>query len=112
MPLGLLELGVASFGVLGGYNLGQRIRQLVYDEDVARGKQSDSENAGGNTHLPKHARNKSLSKPSTQQNTVTVMLVGEAAVGKTLLSTRVVDGAAALGESAADHVPGMAARRL
>lgn len=93
MPLGLLELGVASFGVLGGYNLGQRIRQLVYDEDVARGKQSDSENAGGNTHLPKHARNKSLSKPSTQQNTVTVMLVGEAAVGKTLLSTRVVDGA-------------------
>ena len=109
MPLGLLELGVASFGVLGGYNLGQRIRQLVYDEDVARGKQVIPKLPAA-THLPKHARNKSLSKLLTQQNTVTVMLVGEAAVDKDAPIHTCCRWRAAVGESAADHVPGMAAR--
>jgi len=83
MPVGLLELTLAGGGVAGGYALGSRLRQAVHDAaaklgiDSANDEQQQTQQAGGLQVL----------KDSTL--TVTMMLVGEPSVGKSLFLARI-----------------------
>ena len=104
----MLELAVGLFGLVGGYSLGQRLRQAVYDESdyllgggAAAASSAAHADADSRLQQKKNLRGRSLSSldgaaAARESATVTVMLVGDPAVGKTLLLKRLSDAHGAL----------------
>lgn len=88
MPVGLLEAAVVTGGLYCGWNVGERLRQATYMKP-----QSDVEDAPEESRLD-GSGNLAIARAHDNQAALTVMLVGDPGVGKTLFLSRAISSEA------------------
>ena len=94
MSFGLLEAGLVSAGLAGGYSLGSKLRQVLQEASAADGQHQrvgdaakrGAREGGSLSQLPSSLASRWVGNEEAM--TLTVMLVGEPGAGKTLLCER------------------------
>ena len=94
MSFGLLEAGLVSAGLAGGYSLGSKLRQVLQEASAADGQHQrvgdaakrGTREGGSLSQLPSSLASRWVGNEEAM--TLTVMLVGEPGAGKTLLCER------------------------